>query len=1037
MPTYGHVGRINENNDYEPNPEHLRNNGSVTTSTSSLKNADYVIKSMSRSDSRPFSRSQLGVDGSGIGLDVSSNKPLSSNPVSVSITKSERGETISGTFITDLINSGASSSKGSEPVSSIAGVGFSTSVPQTPKKIQSPAACPSSPSLPRSGTTIPPKSIDSTKPAKVTNETKESLQNAVFRTAIFPSLVRTNSSTEKSKKKLTPIDSYSTTSESSIQTMDLVGKGSGSRPATSIQKKTRTSSANSIRSNADEDSEMITSLTDSRPNSYVGSSASGPGLVGLEIHGNLKMKQTPVLTAGSKATPVNQSKPIQLWKPAGSGSSPAKAVDFNASGQAKDLSDREKAKLLKAGTRTVQGNEQHEEPDLPLPPPSMSPIISRSMNIDPVNPATRRPRNGETSRILPKPGPDKDSQPISGMGILNQPARNTSSITSISDRDSIMTAGRPSAEAPKKLPKQKTISHKGAKQLFNLLTLHTSKDSRNDAPVDIREGQSTVVSSVQESLRDDGTCLTTICESSIKESSIRESEVQILPKSPKPPLGDLIKTGKREKVKTHAEFLEDLRAEGELEVPMRPPEPVFTVQQLEKMMLADYTFLEKRSTDIQINRIHQNMKDMTVVANLKIEFIEWPRLRDMAYTLFKYHTAIQCMADPYLMQLVVETMEEDSFSDEKRVMELKRLFGTVSKKERIFWKMAFSHLERICTSLNDIPAPLYKPFAGLFSTALFRFPSRHNKKYRQEQEERHKKEQEEAEAAEAAENPGLLSPGLLSPHGASPAAQRRSPRDSSGGVIRDQKTGGALVKGLWDEDELTERPKPRKRGLSINTLAKGNFGAGTQSHEKVRGFRNEIARETVFQPPAAIIIPENSPFSPNSKAEEKEAEAEFERWFASKDVKKEFKLENERKMAEHEAEMKKEKMKEKMLEEMKKEKKKQREREALQERGRYLWAKVRNWVLTIGAAKLADKLFEGYARAMKEIQEEIGNSSEAAKIIQEGIIIKGQVKTDPDGFGWTFFRKEDLDAKIFLEETVPTATSAALELILKNLNTIL
>ncbi|KAJ3083957.1 hypothetical protein HDU99_004622, partial [Rhizoclosmatium hyalinum] len=952
MPTYGHVGRINENNDYEPNPEHLRNIGSVTTSTSSLKNADYVIKSMSRSDSRPFSRSQLGVDGSGIGLDVASNKPLSSNPVSVSTTKSERGETISGTFITDLINSGASSSKGSEPVSSIAGVGFSTSVPQTPKKIQSPAACPSSPSLPRSGTTIPPKSIDSTKPAKVTNETKESLQNAVFRTAIFPSLVRTNSSTEKSKKKLTPIDSYSTTSESSIQTMDLVGKGSGSRPATSIQKKTRTSSANSIRSNADEDSEMITSLTqtssyagnsDSRPNSYVGSSASGPGLVGLEIHGNLKMKQTPVLTAGSKATPVNQSKPIQLWKPAGSGSSQAKAVDFNASGQAKDLSDREKAKLLKAG----------------------------------------------------------------------------------------------------------------AKQLFNLLTLHTSKDSQNDASVDIGEGQSTVVSSVQESLRDDGTCLTTICESSIKVSSIRESEVQILPKSPKPPLGDLIKTGKREKVKTHAEFLEDLRAEGELEVPIRPPEPVFTVQQLEKMMLADYTFLEKRSTDIQINRIHQNMKDMTVVANLKIEFIEWPRLRDMAYTLFKYHTAIQCMADPYLMQLVVETMEEDSFSDEKRVMELKRLFGTVSKKERIFWKMAFSHLERfvsnrfyvfinvpyfktrICTSLNDIPAPLYKPFAGLFSTALFRFPSRHNKKYRQEQEERHKKEQEEAEAAEAAENPGLLSPGLLSPHGASPAAQRRSPRDSSGGVIRDQKTGGALVKGLWDEDELTERPKPRKRGLSINTLAKGNFGAGTQSHEKARGFRNEIARETVFQPPAAIIIPENSPFSPNSKSEEKEAEAEFERWFASKDVKKEFKLENERKMAEHEAEMKKEKMKEKMLEEMKKEKKKQREREALQERGRYLWAKVRNWVLTIGAAKLADKLFEGYARAMKEIQEEIGNSSEAAKIIQEGIIIKGQVKTDPDGFGWTFFRKEDLDAKIFLEETVPTATSAALELILKNLNTIL
>ncbi|KAJ3071495.1 hypothetical protein HDU98_005234 [Podochytrium sp. JEL0797] len=143
-------------------------------------------------------------------------------------------------------------------------------------------------------------------------------------------------------------------------------------------------------------------------------------------------------------------------------------------------------------------------------------------------------------------------------------------------------------------------------------------------------------------------------------------------------------------------------------------------------------------------------------------------------------------------------------------------------------------------------------------------------------------------------------------------------------------------------------------------------------------------------------------------------EYEFEQWFSST------------KETEHEKELKaKQRGEEKdelAKEQRKKDKKAQIAKDELNERVRVLWSKVRNWVFRMGAKKLHDRLVEGYKRALEE----------EAKTDKDPLIIEADLRPDPDGFGWTWLSKDDLNAKMFLEETVPSATSAALELILRH-----
>ncbi|KAI8619341.1 hypothetical protein BC830DRAFT_786252 [Chytriomyces sp. MP71] len=159
-------------------------------------------------------------------------------------------------------------------------------------------------------------------------------------------------------------------------------------------------------------------------------------------------------------------------------------------------------------------------------------------------------------------------------------------------------------------------------------------------------------------------------------------------------------------------------------------------RELDVIFMRDFTFLEKRVTDTQINELNQKViRDMNVFGSIFIRPVKWPALEEMIFNYFRFLRAQRtALIESDLASALVEVVEDD-LSMDNILLEFRRLIRQLPRLAALKLKMNFIYLERLATVLEDIPAPLYPGISNLFATLFFRFPNRKNKLH--ELEKRH------------------------------------------------------------------------------------------------------------------------------------------------------------------------------------------------------------------------------------------------------------------------------------------------------------
>ncbi|KAJ3031280.1 UNVERIFIED_CONTAM: hypothetical protein HDU68_005336 [Siphonaria sp. JEL0065] len=769
----------------------------------------------------------------------------------------------------------------------------------------------------------------------------------------------------------------------------------------------------------------------SQTNSFNSSTPEPLDLDSLEIHGNVKARSSPKEVKGEKS--------LKLWRPGGLSEKKTDLIRLNSQ-KMKDLNERIRNGLRNGKSASIEVRIDRKET------PQIEESKPNNTNLDEeVNQSSllKSAIGSESQALIKGKNIKKKTRGKGGdLGTDKGLLKSNSSINSIGNTIGSRVENRSSIASSIDSLKQdkKTIKREDSSimQFVKLIDALVSPIESTPTPDETAVPESKRASSVVDIVTcnpDNGT---------LHRGLVEANGVELTPKNALGPLKPLVKVpvAAKDKAHRHKAFVQDIRENNDSkEVVVKVPQESLSLRQLEIQFMKDYTFMEKRAVDKHINFIQQYNRDVNVFGDIKIEPVDWIVLKDMIFNFFLFLKALpNPIVDTDLTQLIVEIMDEELQDDEK-VTEFKKLFVLLPKQYSLQLKINFKHLHRLATVLTDLPEPLYSSISSFFANLLFRAPSRQNKAY-----------QSTAETATIAisEAPTDTRPRRLYPTLQRNSNNKSLPPSPSINNLRSSQRDlrSPKIKGLWKEEELQNSRSSLLQELhnSRNSLLqetssplRGSCSSISSSlsnisTQNVPGFRAAIPESKLSQPPREFPIPANSPFSPKvddlaTESENSEMEAEFDSWFLSKVVKD--MSNNAKTFKDTEKAHKQEKEKEKLQLQMKLEKKRQREKEELQERCRFLWGKVRLWVQRLGAKKLAEKLTARYKAIENEINERKGSINHVT--YEKKVIIAEDQIADPDGFGWTHLSKEDLEAKIFLEETCSTATTAALKLILQNL----
>ncbi|KAJ3237353.1 hypothetical protein HDU81_009575 [Chytriomyces hyalinus] len=503
-----------------------------------------------------------------------------------------------------------------------------------------------------------------------------------------------------------------------------------------------------------------------------------------------------------------------------------------------------------------------------------------------------------------------------------------------------------------------------------------------------------------------------------------------------------------------------------------PPDSIahMSHRQLEMAFLNDFTVLEKRQNTATINAIHRHhIRDMKVFGHTYIRSIDWSNLENMIFTFYRFHAAQKEALIPANVASDIIELTEDELPACEMVAGIQRILERVPRLYYLRLKMHLIHLQRLSTALPNLPHPLYDPFADIFSSLFFRFPSRRNrlheldKKHGNRSNSSFHRNIEQLFASEFASEYGASSghPLLratsitetmsslqilsdLDPVSAIGGSDTRcyaglgrlnarSALSYSSSNATDETRSGFPststidIRLLSDGNGASFEPEQRTlhdtRKSNSNLASRCNIGSASAASlmHAAPGFRDVEKLRLIRLPSATEIqIPAESPFAPKTKDEL--AELEFEKWSEK------FGESLDRNAGSFNAGQGQIDLRA------------QSHRKRL--RAQANWSKARSMVLDRRRSK--KKKFTDLVRDALVIAQ---NSIQCDSITVDGVVVfslkekpaldlEGYVPAsegDMDTFGWNAFRKEDIGPRIFTEAGCPTATSAALAFILRNL----
>ncbi|KAI8826317.1 hypothetical protein BJ741DRAFT_45418 [Chytriomyces cf. hyalinus JEL632] len=461
---------------------------------------------------------------------------------------------------------------------------------------------------------------------------------------------------------------------------------------------------------------------------------------------------------------------------------------------------------------------------------------------------------------------------------------------------------------------------------------------------------------------------------------------------------------------------------------------------------------------------------MKVFGHTYIRSIDWSNLENMIFTFYRFLAAQREALIPANVASDIIMLTEDELPTDEMVAGIQRILERVPRLYYLRLKMHLIHLQRLSTALPNMPQPLYDPFADIFSSLFFRFPSRRNKLYELDKKHGNRsissfhRNIEQLFASEFATEYGASSASSGHPllratsitetmsslqilpdyepvsvgadtrcYAGLGRLKARSAVSFSSNASDETRTGfpstSAIdIRLIRDGNGSSCEPEPRTlydtRALqksNSNLMSRSGSASAASLKHVAPGFRDVEKLRLIRLPSATEIgIPAESPFAPKTK--EELAELEFEKWSEK------FGDTLDRNAASFNAGQAK-------MDLMA-----QSHRKRL--RAQAHWAKARSMILD--SRRYSKKKFADLVRDALVIAQ---NSIQCDSITVDGVVVfslkekpaldlEGYVpasEADMDTFGWNAFRKEDIGPRIFTEAGCPTATSAALAFILRNL----
>ncbi|KAI8835841.1 hypothetical protein BJ741DRAFT_607150 [Chytriomyces cf. hyalinus JEL632] len=155
----------------------------------------------------------------------------------------------------------------------------------------------------------------------------------------------------------------------------------------------------------------------------------------------------------------------------------------------------------------------------------------------------------------------------------------------------------------------------------------------------------------------------------------------------------------------------------------RNEEPIFEslgLEELEKIFIKDFAFLEKRENDMISNEINAKRIHNTVQL-IYIPPLQWETLSEIIFDFFRYNKALENpVINAEQTQAILALMKQ---SPPITSGQIKAILSKDAPKNTLHLKMTFKQLRRLCHAASEnSPEPLYRPFAGLFAPVVFTLP---------------------------------------------------------------------------------------------------------------------------------------------------------------------------------------------------------------------------------------------------------------------------------------------------------------------------
>ncbi|KAJ3235048.1 hypothetical protein HDU81_000866 [Chytriomyces hyalinus] len=155
----------------------------------------------------------------------------------------------------------------------------------------------------------------------------------------------------------------------------------------------------------------------------------------------------------------------------------------------------------------------------------------------------------------------------------------------------------------------------------------------------------------------------------------------------------------------------------------RNEEPIFEplgFEELEKIFIKDFAFLEQRENNMISNEINAKRIHNTVQL-IYIPSLQWETLSEIIFDFFRYNKALENpVINAEQTQAILALMKQ---SPPITSQQIKVILSKDAPKNTLHLKMTFKQLRRLCHAASEnSPEPLYRPFAGLFAPVVFTLP---------------------------------------------------------------------------------------------------------------------------------------------------------------------------------------------------------------------------------------------------------------------------------------------------------------------------